>query len=372
MAVQHLGQRAAFEGEQGRDGGVAHGGEGRVDRIALGRRHHGHQRRAEAVAPVSVAQTGEAQRRRRQQFLRQGHVAGEAGAVEPRRQLPAADSKFDRVAGRRTGPGCAGVARVAVEQPRHGPLHREVVVVAHLGLAVLEGAVTRAAAGEEEVGPGMAGRLQPGVHRRGVGVAALPGRLRVRRFRRDSRRPVGLQRGLQPQLGQGRQPLLVGDALGLRQRLPAAVGGLAAVVDAGHARDLLRGPAQVPGGQHVAAPFGQVERRGDGGHRHRRAARHQQRCGEQQPSAQAAAGPTLGGDLRIARRCERHRPDRPCRKASAHRPASMPGTPRRMACENWGSASAAFARSVMRPAARRLSRSALAARPSMDCRYSGR
>ncbi|MNV14770.1 hypothetical protein D3C71_1054670 [compost metagenome] len=283
----------------------------------LGRVHHHHQLGAEAIAAVGAAQAGKAHRGRRDHA---GGNARHAQLVEVRGERPA-------LAGHRRVvvlPFQRTLPR-ALEHHRRGLLGRVVVVIAHLGLAVLEGPLRRRATAEEQVGVGVARRLQPGVQRRiaermlvaVLGLGAEP------------------QRRLDPQLGQCRQALFLGQHAGLFQRLLAThhVLGAQRLVQPDHAQGFLRGGTELARGEHVAALGGQVVGRCDLLHGHHRAATGQQQrhhAGQQRQQAAPYAG-----------------------RYSHHGtfPCSTPGMPWRIRREKSGASPAARARSVMRPRA---------------------
>ncbi|KAG0921506.1 hypothetical protein G6F31_020299 [Rhizopus arrhizus] len=65
-----------------------------------------------------------------------------------------------------TGLTVHAAGRVGVVQLHRGFLHGQVVVVAHLGLAVFEAALVGGAFGEEQIGIGLACDLHPRVQAR--------------------------------------------------------------------------------------------------------------------------------------------------------------------------------------------------------------
>ncbi|WP_241146762.1 hypothetical protein, partial [Amnimonas aquatica] len=129
-----------------------------------------HQLAADAVTPVLVAQPGEGQRWRRDQRFRQRPPLRQADILQAADHLPAADLQAEgaMLVFRRRRP-----AAVVVEHRRHGLAHGDVVVVAHLRLAVLERAHARLALGEEQVGVGVARGVQVGVDARHGGIAPV-------------------------------------------------------------------------------------------------------------------------------------------------------------------------------------------------------
>ncbi|MCY1211306.1 hypothetical protein D9M72_230170 [compost metagenome] len=326
---QHVLQRGAVELQQRGEGGEGRFAEGRGVFVGLRRGRtvvaRGDQFGAEAVTAVDVAQAREGQRGGGNQLFGRGRV----GCELQRRQVG-----VDAPAAHLRNGGHRHVAlAVAAEQAGDGALHRVVVVVAHLRLAVFEGAVARLARRVEQVGVGVARGFQPGLD--GLGRHGLRGRAAV----------AARQRELQPHLGQRRHALLVAQAGGGGEVLAAGAAVLAALVGIGadDAQHFLRRAAELAGGEHVAAPLRQVVGRRDGADRDAGAAREQRQGQQQGEEADAPHGAT-------------------------------PGRPLRMACEKFtpGCLSVAIARSVMRPPARSASMLSPGVRPPTSCRYSGR
>ncbi|MGF6346583.1 hypothetical protein [Variovorax sp. W2I14] len=247
---------SAKEGERGE------GGEGR----RLTGLHH--QFGAEAVAPVGVAQAREGERGGGNQRLRHRIVGAQLECGQVDVDAPGADLRY---AGLPVF-ACAAVQAVAAEQAGDRLLHRVVVVVAHLRLAVFEGPVAWLSCGEEQIGVGMARALQVrldgfGRGRPGGGTAGLAGR----------------KRDLQPHFREGGEPLFIAEAGGVGQGLAAglSVRGALVGVRADHAQHLLRRGAELAGDEHVAAALRQVFGGRDRADRDARAA-GQQQCGAQQ------------------------------------------------------------------------------------------
>ncbi|MFC7206897.1 hypothetical protein ACFQOZ_08975 [Comamonas endophytica] len=217
---------------------------------------------AETLAAVEVAQAREAQRRGGDELARHLLRARAHDTVQAQMQVPAVPGQHRGFQRREM------LLRAVAEQSGDGLLHRVVVIVAHLGLAVLEDALAGLARREEQVGIGMARGFKPGLDL----VAAMAA----------GRAALGLQRGLRPQLGQRRQALLVGQpgcvgnggaALGRQLRAVLAL-------QADDAQRLLGGGAEPAGGEDVGAALRQVFRWLDGTDPDTRATR-QQRGGTQ-------------------------------------------------------------------------------------------
>ncbi|MNZ53124.1 hypothetical protein D3C78_709920 [compost metagenome] len=134
-------------------------------------------------------------------------------------------------------------AAIQLEQIGQRFLHREIVIVAHLGLAILQGAQARATGGEEQVGIRVPCAFQIGFH------AGLPALLGLHAH--------GVE---QPQLGQRRQPAFIGDSAVLADPAAALLQVVAAdlFVDADNLQSDAGGGAEVAGGEYVASAQCQV------------------------------------------------------------------------------------------------------------------
>ncbi|MDT4828386.1 hypothetical protein FQZ97_617700 [compost metagenome] len=163
-------------------------------------------------------------------------------------------------------PGPGRAAAILLEQPGDGLLDGIVVVVADLGLPVLEGPVAGRARREEQVRIGGPRGLEVGVQQ------PVPVLLADRPLLLDG------QCVRQPGFGQGGQAPFAVQPFRRGQRLDAGIGILAAVlrVQAQHGHGLARRRAEPAGGEHVAPALGDVVLRADGRHLDARATGAQQ------------------------------------------------------------------------------------------------
>ena len=333
VVVQHFPQVLSREAQQHRHrrrGHLAPALRGRGACLRGGRRcrrrggraasrivHHRHQLGTEAIAAMHAAQrTGERQRGRRYQLGGGARVQRRCFARRGQHEGPAAQLEMAGLAVHAPG-------GVRVVQLHRGFLHSQVVVVAHLRLPVLEGAVGRRAAAVEQVGIGIARGFQPGIQRR-IAHRRIAGGGLLRRQR---------QCGLHPQFGQRRQPLLDVEVIGHQQRAAADQEVLLALrlIQARRAERLARGRAELAGVEHIGAL---VHQRIAGLHlldsHHRAAAAAQQQEGGEQhrqralPADQEESGHYCGS-------------------------CSVPGTPWRITVEKWSPLPRSSARWVMRP-----------------------
>ncbi len=136
---------------------------------------------------------------------------------------------------------------IARKEPGQRLLHGEVVIVAHLGLPIVQGPLPHRALGHEQVSVSVPGAFQVSIQH-GVGL------------RIGLRRSIQPQRFLQPEFGQYRQPLLVAQRLRLTQRSKADGSGCLAFVlaDADHLQCGPHRSAELPCAQHIPAAQGHV------------------------------------------------------------------------------------------------------------------
>jgi hypothetical protein len=173
---------------------------------------------------------------------------------------------------------------IRVVQLHRGFLHGQVVVVAHLGLAVLETALVGGALGEEQIGIGLARDLHPRIQARlevgiqfgdrGLGAAGC----RVLALRRRQG-----HRMLQPQLGQAGALVFLAHHDAAFHRLDAGQAGLGtdAFIEPGHAQGLRGRRAELAGGEDVTALERDVLAGRDRGDLHRRPELAQRRAAAQ-------------------------------------------------------------------------------------------
>ncbi|MNT23863.1 hypothetical protein D3C72_1593040 [compost metagenome] len=189
VVVQHLPQVFAREAQQ-------HGHRRRrhLAPVALGRRcgacsgrrqpsagrvgHHRHQFGAEAIATMHTAQgAGEGHRCRRYQLDRFARVRGRAIVGRRQHEGPATQLESPVVVAHL-------LARIRLEQQHGRFLHGQVVVVAHLGLAVFEATLVGGAFGEEQIRIGLPCDLHPRIQARLESRVGLSGRGLAARHRR--------------------------------------------------------------------------------------------------------------------------------------------------------------------------------------------
>ena len=212
----------------------------------LRRLHLHHQLGTKAITAVAAAQAGKAD-------------AG-SGHHRPRHtaqaQLVIARGNFPALFGQLQLGAAAAVGRLfagAFKQHRGDLLHRGVVVIAHLQLAVLQRPLGGAAPGKKQVGIGMACRFQPGlVAGKRSGDTGLAVCLDL------------VQRNQRPQLGQCRQAHLGIHPGALAHRGDAVTGLLATErrIDTNHLQGFPGGSAQLPTAEHVGTlGHGEIRRR---------------------------------------------------------------------------------------------------------------
>ncbi|CAM5202211.1 hypothetical protein CDEN61S_00158 [Castellaniella denitrificans] len=336
QAVPRKGQN----GGDGGEGGFDPGGRG-ILVVVAGRPGDRDQLGAQAVAPVDAAQTPERQRAGRDQFAGQALAVGQAHVGVADAQPPARRPQHGPAA-----PGLGRVFQVVAVGFQGGLLGGVVVVVAHLGLPVLEGAQGGRPRGTEQVGVGVSGRLQIGVQA-GGGVGDV------------------LVQGLgQPEFRQRREPLLRAQPRRAGQRFDAG-GGVAAAgsrILADDGQGVAGGDAERAGTEDVAPALGD------------------EFLGAYGPDPDAGASGQQAG---------RQQQAEPSREAGRRRPASgsggahdgcaggagagpAAGSGARMRRENSSADPGRAARRVMSARARRTSSGWLVSRPPWPYRYSGR